>query len=207
MNEEDILYQFILRLLAERDASGWQTMGGPLPYDDYGLQQMIGGVTAVDPNTYLYEDWGDIGVGSAYENTGMADPYSAIGQDAPGAFVYDPNRIAPQAPPNYGYLPPSPGLGVGADTISRMAAQMPWGTAKRDRRPPQAADRTFTDPGRATAEQRRPPQAAQRTFSDPGRATAEQRRPPAQASTPGFSPAQALRSRLPGVATARNRMR
>ena len=41
-----------------------------MPYDDYDLQGTIGGLGAIDPNTYYAEDWGDSGLGGAGTGTG-----------------------------------------------------------------------------------------------------------------------------------------
>lgn len=83
MSDEDII-ALIRQYLADSAANGNVSIGGNWPYDDYGVQSMIGGVGAVDANAYPFEDW------AQFDGSGTAQPYgsNAIGSD--GMYLGEP---------------------------------------------------------------------------------------------------------------------
>lgn len=67
--DRDLLAMLMEYLLMQQTSGGAST-GGDLPYDDYGIQDTIGGLGAVDPNTYVAEDWADTGIAGAGAGSG-----------------------------------------------------------------------------------------------------------------------------------------
>ena len=67
--DEREFWRLVAEYLMSLQTSGNQANpGGDMPYDDYGLQDTIGGIGMTDGNRYPFEDWSDTGIaGSGYE--------------------------------------------------------------------------------------------------------------------------------------------
>lgn len=186
------LLALLMEYLLSRQTAGRAETGGDLPYDDYNMQDTIGGLGAVDPNTYPYEDWADTGIGGP-----AADQFSppmgtpAIGAD-PGIFL--PPPMMPNVP-RY-----QPGASPRAEQMAPVLTQLQAGLEQRQNRPqptpksPEKERTVKTLPKPATAVQARPkpaspaasPQASQavRRISTAG--TNAVRTPPPAAPAPKF---------------------
>ena len=116
MNDDDII-AIIRQYLADISTSNYPSIGADWGYDDYGLQNTIGGIGAVDSGLYPYEDWAMTGIGDTFNPAGQPYGSNAIGGD--GMYLGVP-RAVPYGPTTPVYSPEMAALQYGLD--QRQAA-------------------------------------------------------------------------------------
>jgi hypothetical protein len=127
MDDEEF-WSLVAEYLAAQETRGNAPIGADDPYDDYNLQDTIGGLGAVDGNTYPYEDWADTGLGEPGSGT-VAYGSSQVGGRGPWRDV--PMYPLPEGPPGR----------VDRPTVEEILSRLPEQKARRSagHYPPQNA--------------------------------------------------------------------
>lgn len=135
--DDQTFWQLLAEYLANLQTTGVQTNpGGDWPYDDYGLQDQIGGFGGTPVNGYPYEDWADTGIaGSAGDQTAQPG-FMGIGGFPP------PSPARPALVPGAGSNPER------SAQIGQVMAQLQSGLEQRTSQRGSAMQG-----GRATAQQ------------------------------------------------------
>jgi hypothetical protein len=119
------LLALLMEYLLSRQMSGFNDPGTDIPYDDYGMQQTIGGLGAVDANTYPYEDWGDTGIGGS-----AAEQFAPAGSIG-GGWIPPMLLGPPNLPP---YRPQPVSESPRAQQFAPVIAQLQGGLEQRQAR-------------------------------------------------------------------------
>jgi hypothetical protein len=125
MDRDQLL--MLMEYILNRQTTGDQSIGADDPYDDYGMQNTIGGLGATDGNTYPYEDWDD---------TGIAEPGS-------GLVSYGSGQVGGRAPWRDVPLLPAPEGPGRRPTLEEILDRLPEQKARRSAERKPWEDRGF----------------------------------------------------------------